>query len=643
MPRSALSVLSAVTLAATVCVAPALATTQTDSATTQGTESTAAVDVQRLAGADRYGTAAEVSDQWSKTGKRVYIVSGHNFPDAIVAASRAGVFNAPMLLTKSDNLPNDTVEALQRLEPDRIVVVGGQGAVSEAVLSELGQYAGPEGVERVADEGRYGTSARIAAQYTKDRDRVFVASGADYPDALAAAAIAGAEREPLLLTRPGALPSEIAKQLDRLSPDEVVVVGGPHAVSDAVAARAASYSVSGKYRRVSGADRYKTAAAVAQEFSTGAKSGYVASGVEYADALVVSALAARDDLPVVLTPANHLAEGTVQALNHLDPDRVFVVGGPAAVSEAVVKALANPGTPNPPEKPMPPAPGPPLEGTSAGVFNGMHASDDQDFIDLVGGVDLGHASSYYTSGQVGPYWPNARDRGRIDSGMTLLMGMASKNYQKGGPNSYMAWRDIADGKHDEEIRDWGVSLAKLDGTIYFAFDIEPNVKLNQGKVPKDWTPAEYAAATRRVSTIVREEASNVEFTFWVSSTQKELTAQMYPGDDYVDIICWDAYVNRHKSPDMSPLELWSDFKYWMDDQPWGKGKTYGICETGFDQSHPDEKGAEFWEKAPEAAEELGLSFVTYFHRNSGPNGYYTMENMPLSRAAYAEAMAEMQG
>ncbi|USQ80457.1 cell wall-binding repeat-containing protein [Ornithinimicrobium faecis] len=641
MSRNALSLLSAVALAATVSVAPVVASPSDDSSSSQTAESPSAVTVQRLAGKNRYETATEVSDQWSATGKRVYIVSGHNFPDALGAASRAGVFNSPVLLTKSDHLPSETVSALERLKPKRITVIGGEGSVSNTVLSELGSYAGDEGVERLTGENRYATSARIAAQYTKGRDRVFLASGEDYPDALSAAAVAGAEHEPLLLTKPGQLPSEVAKQLERLAPGQVVVVGGPQAIGDAVAKEAATYSTSGNYHRVAGTDRYKTSAAVAKEFSTDLTPGYVASGLDYADALVVSALAARDEVPVVLTPADRVASGTREALNHLDPNRIFVVGGPEAVSEGVVGQLADPGNP-PPPAPEPPAPEPPSpEGFSAGAYNQGAPTADQDFSDLVGGIDLGHGSSYYTSGNF-RWGLKARDVERIDSGMTLLMGMASKDWNEGGPDSYMAWADIAAGVHDEEIRGWGRELATVDGTVRLAFDIEPNVKLNQGKVPKSWKPEDYAAASRRISTLVKEEAPNVDFTFWVSSTQKDLTARMYPGDDYVDVICWDAYVNRAKSPDMTPLEVWSDFKYWMDDQSWGKGKTYGICETGFHNGHPDAKGAAFWEQAPEAVEELGLSFVTYFHSNTGPNGHYTMENMPLSRAAYAEAMAELQ-
>ncbi|WP_162802279.1 cell wall-binding repeat-containing protein [Ornithinimicrobium murale] len=635
MPRSALSILSAIALAATVSVAPVVASPSDDSPSTPPAESPSAVTVERLAGKNRYATASEVSAQWSASDKRVYVVSGHNFPDALVAASRAGVFSAPVLLTKSDHLPSQTVHALERLQPKRITVVGGEGSVSDTVLSELSSYAGGEGVERLTGDNRYATSARIAAQYTKNRDRVFLASGADYPDALSAAAVAGAEHEPLLLTKPGQLPSVVADQLQRLAPDQVVVVGGPKAISDAVAKDAAAYSTSGDYHRVAGEDRYKTSAAVAKEFSTDLTPGYVASGADYADALVLSALAARDEVPVVLTPADRIANGTREALNHLEPNRIFVAGGPQAVSEDVVGALADPGTP-------PPSPEPPANGTSAGSWNGMADSADDEFSDLVGGLDLGHGTSYYTSGQFGPNWPNSRDKERLAGGMTLQLGMASKNYKKGGPTSYMSWPNIAAGKHDSEIREWGQALSELNGDIRFSFDIEPDVKFKQGKIPGDWTAADYRKATQRMASILAEEAPEVQFTYWVGGTQKDIVSEMYPGDEYVDVICWDPYINASRSPDTTPLELWSDFKNWLDDQAWGQGKELGLCETGFHNGHSDAKGAAFWDKAPAAAEELGLSFITYFHSNTGPRGDYTMESMPQTREAYARAMAELQ-
>ncbi|WP_161958461.1 cell wall-binding repeat-containing protein [Ornithinimicrobium cavernae] len=641
MPRSALTVLSAVALAATVSVAPVLAAPQSGQTTSAlPTASTSAVDVDRLAGENRYATAAHVAKKWTGTVDRVYVVSGHNFPDSLVAGARAGVFDAPVLLTKGDHLPSETVRELDRLSPTRITVIGGTSSVSDGVLKDLRAFAGSEGVERVVGADRYATSAKIAARYKPGHDRVFLASGETFPDALSAAAVAGTQQHPLMLTRQGRLPASVAAQLERLAPDEVVIVGGRSAISDAVAAEAASRA-GGEYRRVSGADRYRTSAAVAKEFSPDLTPGYVASGDHYADALVVSGLAGRHKVPVVLTRSDHLAEGSIEALAHLDPDRIFVAGGPAAVSDGVVAQLKNPGTPPPPpEDPVEPAPPAPSD-ISGGFYNGMGAADDEEFIDMVGGMDPGHVVSYYNAGNVDATWPSERDLQHLKNGTTVLMGMASKNWKRGGDDSYMAWSEIAAGAHDDEIRAWGQKLAGAGGNVWFAFDIEPDVKLNQGIVPTHWKPSDFAAASRRISTIMGEEAPNVKFVFWVGGTQKGLISEMYPGDEYVDTICWDPYVTKHRSPDTTPRGLWSEFKNWLDDQPWGDRKTIGLCETGYHNGHPDAKGAQFWEQAPEAAEDLGLSFVTYFNRDSSAYNY-TMDNMPLTRRAYADAMEAIQ-
>ncbi len=372
MPRSALSVLSAAALTATVSVTPVLAApTHTDAPSidlqAQRSALPAAVDVERLAGQNRYATAAEIAGQWSGPVDRVYVVGGHTFPDAMIAAARAGAFDAPVLLTKADHIPNETVEELKRLSPAQITVIGGAESVSNQILDQLGQFAGSQGVQRTDGGNRYATSARVASQYAPDPERVFLASGQDYPDALSAAAIAAAHGEPLLLTRAGSLPAEVAAQLDRLNPQEVVVIGGPQAIADSVAAEAASYSSSGEPRRISGGNRYETSAAVAAEFAPGLAAGYVASGQGFSDALVISGLAGREGAPVVLTQPDNVPDGTTAALEHLTPESLFVAGGPAAVSQSVVEDLADPGAPDPEPEPEPEFPD---EG-STGVPDGV--------------------------------------------------------------------------------------------------------------------------------------------------------------------------------------------------------------------------------------------------------------------------------
>ena len=372
MSRRASGTMSVAALLATAALAPTAAYAHTHTATTTASAvqsllptTGTALPVERLAGKDRYATAAAIAARWSGAVDTVYVVGGNRYQEAALAASLAGRTDAPVLLTQSDRVPAETAQALRSLRPQQIVVVGKATSVSDRVVTRLRSYATTGDVQRIAGADRYGTTARVAATYPSGVDRVFLASGENYPDSLAAAAVAGSEGAPLLLTRPGDIPGDVARELRRLDPHEVVVIGGEAAVSGPVAAAAASWSRSGESIRLSGADRYSTAAVVAAEFGS-TTTGYVASGEEFPDALVVSALAARDDAPILLTARHFLPETSAQALRGLTPEGIVVAGGANVVSDGVLVELADvlnaPPAPEPPAPdpiPEPPAPEPP--------------------------------------------------------------------------------------------------------------------------------------------------------------------------------------------------------------------------------------------------------------------------------------------
>lgn len=295
-------------------------------------------DVTRIAGEDRYETAAEVARHWGPGVSVAYIVNGEDYPDALAASARAGIYDAPVLLVKADDIPADTREALTRLKPGRLVVVGGSGAVSEATETALKAYTTGT-MQRVSGANRYVTAANLASYYGKGQPRVFLASGEDFPDALAAAALAGKQHTPLLLTRGDDLNAATATELARLDPGEIVVLGGAASISPAVAQEAAGYATSGSYRRLAGADRYATAAKVAAEHPAGVASTIVASGEDFPDALVGAALAGRRGVPVVLVQADRLTSGAVDALSHLDPGAINVLGGTGSVTDATLAQL----------------------------------------------------------------------------------------------------------------------------------------------------------------------------------------------------------------------------------------------------------------------------------------------------------------
>lgn len=189
--------------------------------------------VQRWSGANRYETAAAIAGNSHPQGARtVYIVSGGDFPDGLSGTPAAVQDGAPLLLTSPNRLPHATIGALERLRPNRIVILGGTGAVSTDVEAALTSFAK---VTRLAGTNRYETAARIAAaKFPKSASSVVLATGSEFPDALAGGAAASTIPAPLLLTKPKSIPAATRAQIDRLSPDQVVVLGGTSAISKRV-------------------------------------------------------------------------------------------------------------------------------------------------------------------------------------------------------------------------------------------------------------------------------------------------------------------------------------------------------------------------------------------------------------------------
>lgn len=298
-------------------------------------------NVSRLAGADRYATAAAISKSTFGSGVPVvYLASGATFPDALSGASSAGVVGGPVLLTPPTALSASAKTELSRLKPQRIVVLGGPGAVSSAVVKAAGAYtSGP--VRRAAGDDRYETSAAIsAATFDPGVPIAYLSNGQTFPDALSGAAAAGVAGGPVLLTKANGIPASVAAELQRLQPRKVVVLGGTGAVTDAVLKAAGAYTP-GTVSRVSGPDRYATAAAVSKSaFGAGVPKVYIANGTTFPDALSGAAVAGVTGGPVLLTGGTSLPSSVTSELARLKPRKIVVLGGPGAVSDGLLGQLA---------------------------------------------------------------------------------------------------------------------------------------------------------------------------------------------------------------------------------------------------------------------------------------------------------------
>ncbi|HEX2142468.1 MAG TPA: cell wall-binding repeat-containing protein, partial [Candidatus Limnocylindria bacterium] len=191
----------------------------------------------RLAGVDRYDTAAVISDAGFEDGwgGTVFIANGGNFPDALAGGAASAVVGGPVLLTRSTSLPAPTTSELSRLQPSRIVILGGTGVVSSAVANELKGYAAGGNVVRWSGADRYATSAATSLNAFPTAGSVFLAAGTTFPDALSGDPSAGAFSAPLLLTARTTLPGAARTELQRLEPVRVFVLGGIAAVAESVA------------------------------------------------------------------------------------------------------------------------------------------------------------------------------------------------------------------------------------------------------------------------------------------------------------------------------------------------------------------------------------------------------------------------
>ncbi|HET8571406.1 MAG TPA: cell wall-binding repeat-containing protein [Candidatus Limnocylindria bacterium] len=296
--------------------------------------------VVRYSGANRYATAASVSFNRYKTVPVpvVYIATGTGFADALSAGPAAAKEGGPVLLVAPTGIPTETASELTRLKPKKIVVVGGTGVVSDKIKSDLAKYSSV--VVRRAGADRYSTSATISSTTfsTIPVPVVYVATGVNFPDALAGVPAAGRQHGPILLTTKDDVPTVIMAELKRLKPARIVVLGGTGVVSGTAVNELKT--VTANVTRLAGTDRWSTAVAVSKAvFPTGAKVVYVANGLNFPDALAGGPPASVQGAPLLLVTKDTIPAATSTEIKRLGAKTVVILGGTGVVSTNVQSQL----------------------------------------------------------------------------------------------------------------------------------------------------------------------------------------------------------------------------------------------------------------------------------------------------------------
>ena len=292
---------------------------------------------ERIAGDDRYATAVEVSKRGYPDGAGVvYVASGENFPDGLAAAPAAAHEGGPLLLTSRGELNDVVMEEIERLAPERIVIVGGEPSVSPAVADALEPLAAE--VVRLAGADRYETS-RLVSDYAFDASgSAFIATGRSFPDALSAGAAAGSIDAPIILVdgMAGDLDDATMAELDRLGATTAYLMGDQASMSNGIELALDNDGV--VVNRFAGADRFDTAVLVNRAlFDAPVPAMYIASGEKFPDALAASALAAAEGSPLYLARMSCVDSAVVTESLRLDQPPVHLLGDELTLSAEVAE------------------------------------------------------------------------------------------------------------------------------------------------------------------------------------------------------------------------------------------------------------------------------------------------------------------
>lgn len=277
------------------------------------------------------------------------------------ASYLAGQLGTGTLLTAPTALSSQARSAILSSFVDTVYITGQTGAVSLAVQNEIeAMHVHGDStkafivVNRLGGSNRYLTNKAINEDTLVPSDTVLLATGEDFPDALALGPIAYRNTFPLILTRGKTLGANEIAQLGDFNPTEVIIAGGVGVVSPAIATDLAArgYTVT----RLWGTDRTLTAQAVASwaTLTTTAAQNfdsfetYIARGDDFADALAAGPVAGINQNVVVLTKT--LTTLGVGIPGYLDTkvvgteyDQVgtlHALGQTGAVSVAIMKAAA---------------------------------------------------------------------------------------------------------------------------------------------------------------------------------------------------------------------------------------------------------------------------------------------------------------
>ena len=291
--------------------------------------------VHRIAGYTQYDTSSAIAKEgWSQSNYAI-LAYGGNFPDALAAAPLARKYNAPILLTETQNLSPITKQTLQDLKVKNVFIVGGNAVVSSTVVNQL-QDIGVD-VTRLAGKDKYDTAIEIAKQLG-DVHEITVVTGDDYADALSISSVSALRNSPIILVPKDHLADSIKKYLSSNTFTSTYLIGNSAQINESVANQFPNVE------RIAGNDRYARNIAVLKRFDSSFDFSniFIATGDGFADALAGSAYATSKSAPIVLVGSSY-SNDIASYLNSKNrvTKQLNILGGEVVIPSTLIQEYTN--------------------------------------------------------------------------------------------------------------------------------------------------------------------------------------------------------------------------------------------------------------------------------------------------------------
>lgn len=296
------------------------------------TQSTKQYVVSRIYGKDRIDTSIQIAKSYIKSSEFAILANQNNFPDSLSATVLSKKFNAPILLTDAKKSDKSLIQEIKRLQTKYFVKIGGEKSISNEVAKQL--LPEKSKVRSFKGADRYATNAEIIKEF-KDADTCIIASGENFADSLSIGAYATKNGYPIVLVQKNKINDVTKQALKDSKIKKCYIVGGENSVSKSL-----EKELPQVIERISGNDRYETSLKIADKFYKDAEGAYLASGEVFADSLAINPIAAKFDVPLILTPKDKLPQKTLEYLEKSKIIQVAIIGGEKTVSKQIQQELA---------------------------------------------------------------------------------------------------------------------------------------------------------------------------------------------------------------------------------------------------------------------------------------------------------------